>query len=251
MEFPDRDELVIVVIRKIVPYGAFCTLPEYNNLESFLHVSEVAPRWIKNIHEFISEGQQHVAKVSRIDREKNQIDVSQKRVSEEEKKRKLETVRTGKRAEKLLNLALKNSGAGGDAAKVIPALELAFGDVWSAFLEAFERGEGAFADVDIPKALKAQIVEIAHKNIKKPTVEVGGTISLTCWGDDGISEIKKVLQNADKDAQLHYMGAPKYKLTLSAPNYKEGEKKLNDMIKRMETLAHENSCDFSFQMERA
>ena len=56
-ELPDHDELVIAVIKKIMPYGAFCSLPEYGNVEAFLHVSEVAPRWIKNIHEFISEGQ--------------------------------------------------------------------------------------------------------------------------------------------------------------------------------------------------
>ena len=101
MEFPEKDELVIVNIRKILPYGAFCILPEYNNMEAFLHVSEVAPRWIKNIHEFLSEGQQHVAKIYRLDREKNQVDISLKRVSEEEKKGKLEIIRTEKRAAKL------------------------------------------------------------------------------------------------------------------------------------------------------
>ena len=45
-----------------MPYGAFCTLPEYKDLEAFLHVSEVAPRWIKNIHDFISEGQRYVVR---------------------------------------------------------------------------------------------------------------------------------------------------------------------------------------------
>ena len=88
-EIPEQDELVLAVIKKIMPYGAFCVLPEYKDAEAFLHVSEVAPRWIKNIHEFISEGQRHVVKIYHIDREKNQIDVSLKRVSEEEKKQVL------------------------------------------------------------------------------------------------------------------------------------------------------------------
>jgi translation initiation factor 2 subunit 1 len=80
-ELPEENELVMAVIKKILPYGAFCSLPEYNNLEAFLHVSEVAPRWIKNIHEFISEGQKHVVKVHHLDKEKNQVDISIKRVS--------------------------------------------------------------------------------------------------------------------------------------------------------------------------
>jgi len=92
-----------------MPYGAFCSLAEYPDLEGFLHISEVAPRWIKNIHEFISEGQRHVVKVHHVDRAKNQVDVSIKRVNEEEKKRKLEGVQNEKRGKKLLELSLKNA----------------------------------------------------------------------------------------------------------------------------------------------
>ncbi|MFH1448366.1 MAG: S1 RNA-binding domain-containing protein, partial [Candidatus Micrarchaeota archaeon] len=57
METPEKDELVIATIRKIFPYGAFCSLDEYDNKEAFVHISEVASRWVKNIHEFLKENQ--------------------------------------------------------------------------------------------------------------------------------------------------------------------------------------------------
>lgn len=251
MEFPEKDELVIVIIRKILPYGAFCILPEYNNIEAFLHVSEVAPRWIKNIHEFISEGQKHVAKVYRLDREKNQVDISLKRVSEEEKKSKLEIIRTEKRAAKLLSLAITNSKCKLGEEDVRTVLEKEFGDVWSAFLESMEQGDAALEKVDLPKALKSQIVELAKKNIKPPTVNVIGDISLTCYGTEGIEDIRKVLENKEEDVTIQYLGAPKYRISLVAESHKDGQKRLNKIIEKMEGLARKNKCDFSFELQRS
>jgi len=249
MEYPDRDELVVVIIRKIMPYGAFCILPEYNNLEAFLHVSEIAPRWIKNIHEFISEGQQHVAKISRIDREKNQVDISLKRVSEEEKKQKLTQVRTEKRADKLLDLAIQYSKVKVKKQDIAALFEEEYGDIWNAFVEAYENGEKGLESLDIPKELKKQIVEIAKKNIKAPTVEVGGIISLVCW-NDGVEGIKNILSINDEDVTIRYLGAPKYRITMSAKSYKEGEKKLSEIVERIEAIAGKSGCDFSFEWSR-
>lgn len=251
MEFPDRDELVIIIIRKIMPYGAFCILPEYNNMEAFLHVSEIAPRWIKNIHEFVSEGQQHVGKVYRMDREKNQVDISLKRVNEQEKKNKLELIRSEKRAKKLLTLALEQSKVKLSEDDAKDAIEAEFVDVWSAFFEVFEKGESVLEAVDIPKALKEKIVEVAKKNIKAPTVEVGGLINMTCNGFEGVEDIKKVLVIKEKDVKVQYLGAPKYKISLIAPNYKDGEKRLNEIIKKMEAVANKHECDFSFELQRS
>jgi len=251
MDFPEQDELVMAVIKKIMPYGAFCVLPEYNNMEAFLHVSEIAPRWIKNIHEFVSEGQRHVAKIHRIDREKNQVDVSLKRVSEEEKKAKLELMQTEKRAEKLLSLALKNSKSKLTPEQADELFTKEFGDVWSAFTEAQEKKEDAFKNIDIPAALKAEMVAIAEKNIKTPTVEISGMVTMTCWGVEGVEDVKTVLSEGEKEVGVHYLGAPRYRVTLTAPNYKDGEKKLGKVVDRMKAAAQKRGCDFSFELQKS
>jgi translation initiation factor 2 subunit 1 len=251
MDFPEQDELVIAVIKKIMPYGAFCVLPEYNNQEAFLHVSEIAPRWIKNIHEFVSEGQRHVAKIHRIDREKNQVDISLKRVSEEEKKAKLELMRTEKRADKLLALAIKNSKVKLTGEQVGDILTKEFGDVWSAFTEAQERKEEALKNVDLPATLKSEIVAIAEKNIKTPTVEISGLVSMTCWGVEGVEDVKKVLSEGENDVGVHYLGAPRYRLTLTAANYKDGEKKMAKVVDKMKSAAQKKGCDFSFELQKS
>ncbi len=231
-----------------MPYGAFCVLPEYNNLEAFLHVSEVAPRWIKNIHEFISEGQRYVVKVHHIDREKNQVDVSIKRVSEEEKKLKLEMAQNEKRGTKLLELSISASKAQIDIAAARKEIEAHFDDVYSCFKEASLKGEDALKKLELPKPLKAKIVEIAQKSIKKPVVEVHAIVTLVAYNPDGVSSIQGALKVGD-DIAVHYLGAPRYKISLTAPDYKTGEKKLLAALEHIKTYAQKNNCDFKYDRE--
>jgi translation initiation factor 2 subunit 1 len=248
VELPDENELVIAVIKKIMPYGAFIVLPEYNNLEAFLHVSEVASRWIKNIHEFISEGQRHVMKVYRVDRTKGQVDVSLKRVSEEEKKQKLEFIRTEKRGEMLLEQAIKSvPNLEVDQALIRTSIEAEFDDVYSCFKEASFSGEKALEKLDIPKELKLKIVEVGKKSIKKPTVDVKAILTITSYNPDGVSDINKLLDH--EGITVHYLGAPRYQISLTASDYKKAEKKLMSVLEDMEKFAEKNNCDFKYERE--
>jgi len=229
-----------------MPYGAFCILPEYNNLEAFLHVSEIAPRWIKNIHEFISEGQRHVVKVVHVDHQKNQVDISIKRVSEEEKKRKLELIQNEKRGTKLLELSLKSAKVKLDIAKAREEIEKEYPDVYTCFKQASLDGDDALKKLTLPKALKTYIVELAKKSIKKPIVEVDTVVSLVCYGPNGVEDIKKVLET-EEGIDVHYLGAPKYKISLTASDYKTGEKRLSKMLEHIKALAQKNNCDFNYE----
>lgn len=242
IELPDKDELVIAVIKKIMPYGAFCVLPEYGDLEGFLHISEVAPRWIKNIHEFISEGQRYVVKVHHVDREKNQVDISIKRVSEEEKKTKLELMQNEKKGAKLLELSLKAAKVKLESEKARAEIEEHFPDVYSCFKQLSLEGDSAIKDLDLPKALKAEMAELAKKSIKKPIVEVSRTFKLTCYGGSGVETLKDALKV--KEAAIHYMGAPKYMISIKGADYKSAEKKLDAILEDIKAFAQKNHCDF-------
>ncbi|MFH1785779.1 MAG: S1 RNA-binding domain-containing protein [Candidatus Micrarchaeota archaeon] len=242
VELPEEDELVLATIKKIQPYGAFCTLTEYNNIDAFLHVSEVAPRWIKNIHEFISEGQRYVVKVHHVDKEKNQVDISIKRVSEEEKKQKLELVQNEKRGSKLLEIAIKATKTTIDLPTAKKEIENYFDDVYACFKEVNADGEDVLKKLDLPKPLKTKIFEIAKKNIKKPVVTVDAIMTIVCYSQNGVETIQNALKVDGAD--IHYLGAPKYKISLTAPDYKSGEKKLLSMLEHIKTYAQKNNCDF-------
>ena len=61
---PRVGELVIANVSKISKFGAYCRLPEYGELEVFLPIREVSSGWIKNIREYIHEGQKLVCTVT-------------------------------------------------------------------------------------------------------------------------------------------------------------------------------------------
>jgi translation initiation factor 2 subunit 1 len=248
VEIPEESELLIAVIKKIMPYGAFCSLPEYEDREAFLHVSEVAPRWIKNIHEFISEGQRVVVKVHHVDKEKNQVDISIKRVSEEEKKRKLELVQNEKRGAKLLEISIEAAKGTITLVDATAEIEKHFEDVYTCFRETSIKGEDALKKVDLPKAVKAKILEVAQKNIKKPVVTVIAIVTLSCYNSDAVTTIKEAF-DVSEGVDVHYLGAPKYKISLSAPDYKTGEKKLLGVLEHIKTYAQKNNCEFKYERE--
>ncbi|MBN2478270.1 S1 RNA-binding domain-containing protein [Candidatus Micrarchaeota archaeon] len=245
-EFPEIDELVTAVVKKILPYGAFCYLPEYN-IEAFMHVSQVSSGWVKNIHEFISEGQRLTVKVHHLDKEKNQVDISLKRVTEDEKRKKQEQIRRETRGAKLLEFAIKNSGSKDSFEEVKTEIIESYDDIFALFEDVHENGKKILDDFKFSKKLKDEIDTIASTSIKKPEVVLEGEVTLSCPESSGVEKIKDVLIIDDKDISIHYLGAPRYKITLKAPDYKSGEKKLSSLILQLEKKSKKSGCIFKFE----
>lgn len=248
MEFPEKDEIVIAVVKKILPYGAFCAIPEYNT-DAFLHISQVSSGWVKNIHEFISEGQRLVVKISHIDSEKNQIDVSLKAVTDDEKRNKLDSLKRSTKGEKLLELAIKNAKLKSKVEDYREAIEEEYGELLSCFEECSENNLSSLEKIEIPKKLKEEIVAIAKSSIKKSKIILKGMIMLSCPDADGIDKIKSLLAFEDENLKFTYLGAPNYKFSFTCDDYKNGEKELSKIIAAIEKKSKESNCSFSFKRD--
>ncbi|MFA6035845.1 MAG: S1 RNA-binding domain-containing protein [Candidatus Micrarchaeia archaeon] len=228
-DMPEQDELVQATVRKIMPYGAFCTLDEYGNREAFLHISEVASRWIKNIREFLREDQHIVARVYKFVPEKNQIDLSLKRVSESDKRRKLEGSKKTKRGGMLLLVAAKKMKVKKpemDATGEV--LVKKWGDVYSAFEALVEGKEAAFEGLELSDAWKKALLDTALENIKKQKVRSDMLLTITDRASNGMAIIKEALLGAKAkegvEMKITYMGAPKYMLSVTADDFKAANK---------------------------
>ncbi len=81
-EWPDEGDLVVGTVHKVLNYGAFGSLEEYDGKEAFIHISEVSSGWVKNIRDYVRENQKIVARVLRVNPKKGHVDVSLKRISE-------------------------------------------------------------------------------------------------------------------------------------------------------------------------
>jgi translation initiation factor 2 subunit 1 len=251
-DMPEQDELVLVTVKKIMPYGAFCSLDEYAGRESFVHISEVAPRWIKNIHEFLREGQKVVAKVYHLDVEKGQIDLSFKRVTESEKKAKVEGNRREKRAVKLFEVALKIAkSTKSEEIAARAALVEKHGSLIDAIEALSDKGEEAISGLKIEKGLAKALLEVAAKSMKKARAEVNGIFLLTIFSSDGVEAIKKIFSSAKKPAgaevEFLYLGAPRYQVRVVADDFKSADRIMGDVVDSLTAAAKQfpSSVEFS------
>lgn len=229
-EWPHKGELVVGTVSRIVDYGAFIELDEYDDKEALCHVSEIASGWVKHIKDHVQEGQKVVAKVLDVKEAKHQINVSVKDVNEHQRRERIREWRAERKAHAWLNIAAERIDH--DPDEVIPTLKEKFGGLYPAFEEAAISGADA---LDLPDEWTEVIGEVAEKNVEIPTVAIEGYVDLEIFTPAGVQDIREALKAADAvdtddevDLDVSYMGAPRYRIQVNAPDYKVAE----DVLKR-------------------
>ncbi|MFQ5815584.1 MAG: translation initiation factor IF-2 subunit alpha [Candidatus Hydrothermarchaeaceae archaeon] len=230
---PSENDLVICTISKVFSHGAFAKLDEYGGKEGFIHISEVASTWIKNIRDFVRPGQKSVAKVLSVNPAKGHIDLSLRRVGEAQRKNKTHEWKRVQKADKLLELTAKEVGKTLDDAytDVGFKLEDEFGEIYSGFEEISMSGESALDGLAIPKVWIKPLVRIVRENVVIPSVAITGYLDLKCYLFDGVDVIKESLMSPlkevkDVELDVKYTKSPRFSVTVRASDYKTAEEAL-------------------------
>ena len=246
---PSTAELVLVTVHRITPYAAWCKLDEYN-AEGMIHISEVVGKWIHDIREFVKINKQYVAKVVRIDEQKNLVNLSLKRVSRHDQKAKINEFRKEQRAEKILEQVGKelNKSLKQAYEEVGFLLEEKFGGLFTAF-EEIRKSKEVLQKIGISKNWIGALSNVVERSFKEKEVVLKVELELRSYAEDGIERIKKLLSNFDADGiEIAYISAPRYRLELKTTDPKNAEKnlreKLEDMVKASKTADVESSYRF-------
>ena len=88
-EMPEVGEIVIATVTRIGDHGAYVSLDEYSNVPGFLHISEIAQGWVRNVGKFVRIGDKKVLLVKKISQSRKEIDLSLKQISRDQQKKKL------------------------------------------------------------------------------------------------------------------------------------------------------------------
>ncbi|XP_073019224.1 eukaryotic translation initiation factor 2 subunit alpha homolog [Primulina eburnea] len=83
-KYPEVDMAVMIQVKSMADSGAYVSLLEYNNIEGMILFSELSRRRIRSISSLIKVGRIEPVMVLRVDKEKGYIDLSKRRVSEED-----------------------------------------------------------------------------------------------------------------------------------------------------------------------
>ncbi len=241
---PSQGEFVIVKINKVTPHGAYCKLEEFG-IDAYLPISEVSSGWIKNIHEFIKEGQQDVAKVIYIDLSKNAVDISLKKVSQKEKKDKVNEYSSEKRAKAIFDSTIKLSKKEAKKEEIISKIPKTISSYQELLTMAYEGKDPLSACGD--NEFKTSFYEAAQKNVRPKTYTVSYNLELTVTNPQkGVVLIKNILKEiASKGNATRYLGAPHYSLISTDSDYIKAEARINAAEAIL--AKHKNEIDYALK----
>ncbi len=236
--WPNVGEIVVVRVDKVLDYGVFCSLLEYEGATGFVHISQVESSWIKNIRNYVSEGQMRAALVQKVDKEKLQIDLSLTKVGERTQRLRLEEFNQLNRNKKLIEQMAKSKGKTLEEGlkAIAEPLMHAYGTLPQAFEAISLEGEAACENVS--KDWVPILVEVVQKNIRPVEKEVKGTLKIASWDANGIDQIKSSLLESKKgihnaSVNFSYLGAGKYLVKVVSFDYKLAEKALSNVQEKL------------------
>jgi len=242
---PEWGELVVCTVTRITPYAAWCNLKEYPGMEGMIHVSEVAGKWVHDIRNFVKQDKEYVAKVVKIDYQKNFINLSLKRVTKLDKKERMNFLRREKRGEGMLGQAAKLLGKSLEQAyeEVGFLLQEKFEDIFTAF-ERVKESPDLLAEEGVPKEWVDAIAKVAGKSFVEREVTLKAELDMKSFAGDGVEKIKEVLNDLENNNLIvKYISAPKYRIELKTKDPKKDEKKMTEAleqaIKKIKTMEGE------------
>ena len=251
-EMPEQGEIVLATITKVMDHGAYVTLDEYDDVQGFLHISEIASGWIRSVSRFIKDGEKKVLLVKKINNKRGDIDLSLKQISKDQKKQKLKEVKKYEKGKTLLqSVQEKAKLSDNEIEKLEDDIYLKFDSVYDAFIEIGRNGIDSIKELKIAKKTATIIEEICSK-IKLPSVEIRGIMEITNNDSNGIDIIKKILLSELKKESaidITYLGAPKYRLSITSEDFKSAEKLMKPIIIEIQNNIEKKKGSFKFTRE--
>jgi translation initiation factor 2 subunit 1 len=255
-ELPDIGDLVIGTVYRILEHGAYVLLDEYGGLEAYAPINEVVQSWFHDIKDYLRLGQKTVFRVIRVDARRRLIDVSLRKVREEEKREKLAKWKRTLKGVKLLELVAKKLNMPLDKALQDFGwkLEDYYGDFLSIFENAAKHGAGDLRKLGLSDDVINAINEVAKERIEVESTEISGVIRIISIKPDGVRHVREVLLKAMDLARkegvdgvrIYTIGPPRYRIDIVGKDPKKLESVLKDIVNLITTEIKKRGGEASF-----
>lgn len=233
---PQESEIVLCVVTKIQFTSVFVELTEYGK-QGMIHISEISPGRIRNLRDFVEEGKMIVCKVLRIDQQRGHIDLSLRRVSEAQRRAKVNWLKQEQMAEKIVEFVAKETHS--DKNAITEMITSKIKEDYDSMYTAFQGVVENLISIDslgLDEKISKKLEEIIRQRIKPQEVEIKGNLKLETYLPNGVEIIKHALMSAEKTSdkiEIIYEGGGKYRFIVKANEYKEAE----DLLKKAYTAA--------------
>lgn len=234
--YPQEEELVLCTITSIQVHSVFAKLDEYENKSGMVHISEVASGRVRDIRDFIREGQKIVCKVLGVNLEKGHIDLSIRRVNSTMQRRKTTEIKEEQLAFKIIEYVAQKLGKKPEvlAQEIATKLWKEYPTIYSALIDVAQN-KADITKCGIDKTTAKEIEEVAISRLKPKEIRLGGDFAMRSYAPNGLQIIRKILDDAIKikGASIIYLGGGKYQFKVTATDYKEAEKELKRITEKI------------------
>lgn len=248
-KYPEVDMAVMIQVKSIADMGAYVSLLEYNNIEGMILFSELSRRRIRSVNSLIKVGRTEPVMVLRVDKEKGYIDLSKRRVSEEDIKACEERYNKSKLVHSIMRHVAETLSIDLEDLYVRIGWPLyrKYGHAFEAFkivvtdpdqvldsltYEVKEAGADAQEVSKVLPAVTPEIKDALVKNIRRrmtpQPMKIRADIEMKCFQFDGVLHIKEAMRRAeaagddDCPVKIKLVAPPLYVLTTQTLDKEKG-----------------------------
>jgi len=226
---PEEGDLLMCTVTKIQYSSVFVTIDDYHK-SGMIHISEIAAGRIRNIRDYVKEGKKVVCKVLRVHEERGHVDLSLRRVTDGQRRKKVNAIKLEQKAEAIIEYVAKQNKM--DVRKLYESVAKEVLKDYEYLHHMFEDTVAGHYDLSklFDKKILPQIEELVMQRFKPKIVEISGVLKLSTYDSEGVEIVKKALTAAEKTegVAITYLGGGKYKVSAKANEYKEAEPKLKE-----------------------
>ena len=230
----EEGDLVLCTVEKIVGTIVFVNIDGEKKQGSIV-LSEIAPGRIRNLRDYVVPKKKIVCKILRISSER--VDLSLRRVTQNEKKQIVEEYSQEKSYENILKSILGNNSE--QITNKIKEKESLYN-----FFEQVKKNPDILEKL-VGEANSKRIMQIISKEKTKKSL-IKKEFSLTSTKPNGLELIKELLENI-KDFEINYLAAGKFSIKTQSEDPKKEEKKLRIILENVEKGAKEKGMEFSIK----
>jgi len=236
--FPEIDDVVIAEVKSIEEMGAYVSLKEYNDIEGMILLSELSRRRIRSINKIIRVGRLEVVVVLRVDKEKGYIDLSKRRVSEEDIIKAEEKYNKSKAVHSIMRHVAESVHQDLEAlyTQIAWPLFRKYGHAYDGFKLVLNDPDTQLGGFNLsPEVRQALLVNVKRRLTPQP-VKVRADIEVSCFHYEGIDAVKAALTKGEETSteaapvKIKLVAPPLYVAVTTSTHKEIGIKALNTAI---------------------